>query len=91
MAYAIHPHGSHLSASNSNSGDLVLSMSPQAEHITPREVDEWLREIGWICNGVDPNNGAILYTKESITTNARYFAWYEAVAYETFRFLTLGG
>lgn len=58
---------------------------------TPEDVDEWLKAGGWTVAGKDYDNQLALYQNHQKTKGAGYFYWYEAIAYEHFWFMTVGG
>jgi len=59
-------------------------------HSEPPKLDWWLTKLGWSYAMHDPTTNEQLYTKQSEpAANYMYYRWYEAVAYESFKFMTL--
>lgn len=59
-------------------------------HDAPPKIDDWLVKLGWSYAMNDPVTQEQLYTKQDEpAANHMYYRWYEAVAYESFKFMTL--
>lgn len=59
--------------------------------VEPQDVHDWLTDMGWgVCHSRHPDTGERLYEKQDHLPNAS-LTWYEAVAYESYRFFSLGG
>lgn len=58
----------------------------------PSEVDNWLRSRGWTTPSNHPDTGEPLYEKNGDAYASPYlFRWHEAVAWESYIFLSIGG
>lgn len=83
-----------------NGPSVTLSINiPQEE--CPLRIDAYLKEIGWQTNSWCPNTGEPLYSKNDEIHNEQgilengtsgyYFRWHEAIAYEFYKMMTIGG
>jgi hypothetical protein len=71
--------------------EITLTFSG-TQQTTPMNIDKFLKELGWTQNNVDPDNNDELYQKQNDQEiSLMHFRWYEAVAYEWYRTMTLGG
>jgi hypothetical protein len=62
------------------------------EHRVPPNIEQFLGELGWTSQCNDPDTREQLYTKVSdLDLSNKHFKWYEAIAYEWYRTMTLGG
>jgi len=58
----------------------------------PQGIPKWLQDMGWTTSTNDPDTEEMLFQRQGDEQNSTmYFRWYEAVAYEWFRMMTLGG
>ena len=90
MAYPSFPDPTSI-RTGSTSGSITLDLHTPT-HVTPNDVDTWLKANRWHSPCTDPDSGEVLYQKHSTPEcNGAYFRWYEAVAYECYRFLSIGG
>ena len=56
----------------------------------PPKIQQWLLDVGWSLGPQDPDTYEQLFKKEDEpATNFMYYRWYEAVAYENWKFMTL--
>ena len=56
----------------------------------PPKVETWLLTVGWVLAVQDPSTYEQLYTKQDEpAADYMYYRWYEAVAYENWKFMTL--
>ena len=90
MAYNQWPAKSQIiPVATANEVSFNFSGTPQA---TPNNVDQFLKKLGWTQNNVDPDNDDELYQKQNDPEiSLMHFRWYEAVAYEWYRMMTIGG
>lgn len=59
-------------------------------HAAPPKIEAWLLTLGWTYSVQDPTNYEQLFQKAGEdATEHMYYRWYEAVAYESFKFMTL--
>lgn len=88
MSYNQYPSKTDLSLSVID--DKVTSDIIFTPHEAPVKVQDFLFKCGWSFQMHDPNTDEPLYVKtdEPATMHMSY-RWYEAVAYESFKFMTL--
>jgi hypothetical protein len=59
-------------------------------HDAPPKIDDFLIKVGWTMQMHDPSTMEPLYVKtDEPATQHMSFRWYEAIAYESFKFMTL--
>lgn len=62
------------------------------EHTLPQEVSSWLCSKGWSMSGHDPDTMEPLFIPPSnYKTSLLFYKWFEAIAYEYFWMMTIGG
>lgn len=63
------------------------------QHNVPVEVSTWLNELGWGSPCTHPDTGEQLYQKagHAGSIGISYFTWSEAVAWEWYMMMSLGG
>jgi len=91
MSFMVPPTGTTIRTNASGSGvQLELDFDYQD---TPPKVDEFLKKVGWSEHYSNhPNTQETLYQKiGDEDTQGMYFTWVEAMAYEWYRTITLGG
>lgn len=89
MSYNSFPQESGL-RTGSTSGDISIYVD-KPDHVAPTDVHEFLTTHGWTDYGNDPNSGEALYCLDGNFNGVTYYRWYEAMAYEFYKFITLGG
>ncbi len=57
----------------------------------PEDIEKWLLAAGWTGGNYCPDTNQELFTNFEKTKNTSYFFWYEAVSYEYFWMMTIGG
>lgn len=87
MPYPYYPNGLTLRTSSSSNGFTIDLDTPTV--VTPLDVHNWLISIGWQSASTCPDTGQKLYTRTD--GDPHHWTWTEAIAYETYKFLTLGG
>lgn len=74
----------------SSDGQVITHNVTVTCHDAPPKIDDWLIKLGWALGVHDPSTMEPLYTKQDEpAANHMYYRWYEAVAYESFKFMTL--
>lgn len=62
----------------------------QSPHSVPVKIEDWLLGIGWTYTMQDPNTHEALFQKHGDRdVDTMYYRWYEACAYEFWRFITI--
>lgn len=87
MPYPFYPDPTML-RTGSTSGTLTIDLDLPTV-VTPLDVDGWLMDIGWHSHSTCPDTGQKLYIRAE--GDPHHWTWTEAIAYETYKFLTLGG
>lgn len=97
MSYDYSPHGEEIELVNDElrvaGGVTIKARMERNAHTCPTQVYEWLvYKCGWISSIVDPTTGEPLFASpDSYALDLMYHRWYEAVAYESYLFMTIGG
>ena len=75
-----------------NTGNGVEFNQVQDNHAVPMGVDAWLQQLGWGTPCNDPDTTEPLYQKSgNQDVGSKYFKWYEAIAWEWYMMMSLGG
>jgi hypothetical protein len=71
--------------------DYVYTMPVEyTAHDTPPKIEKFLHDCGWSYAMNDPNTMEVLYQKHvEMDAGTLYYRWYEAMAYEFWKFLTI--
>lgn len=87
MPYPYFPDATFLRTGSSN-GHLTLAIDIPTR-VTPLDVSSWLLSRGWVVGPSHPDTGEVLYCREA--GDPHHWTWTEAIAYECYRFLSIGG
>ena len=86
MSYMGAPSGTRIVA-NSSGNNVQMEMQFDYED-TPAKVDQFLKKLGWTEHFTNhPDTQKI----GDVDTENMYFSWIEAMGYEWYRMITLGG
>jgi hypothetical protein len=85
------PDSTKVMAEATTSNNIQLFSKHEKEE-TPTDIKNFLAGLGWQATMKHPDNEDDLWSKPGDMEIASfYFRWYEAVAYEWYRMLTIGG
>ena len=92
MAYNQWPGGLGSQVTTHASANTVEYKYSGAYQYVPVGIPVFLQDMGWNTTCNDPDTEEMLFQKQGDPNiSTMYFRWYEAVAYEWFRMMTLGG
>lgn len=97
MSYNYSPHDEDIELINDelrvSGGVTIKAKLERNTHVCPTRVYHWLVEkCGWVPSINDPMTGEPLFMAPShYELELMYHRWYEAVAYESYLFMTIGG
>lgn len=88
MSYNQYPDKDQMMLSTS---DNKITIEPnRIPHDCPDQINAFLLNCGWVCSHYDPNTHEPLFQKANeLAAQSMYYRWYEAMAYEFWRFVTL--
>jgi hypothetical protein len=99
MSFWSTPVGTQVEVSGSGAS-LTLSLKKD-DHECPPRILEFLKMLGWQDFNTCPDTGECLLTKNDEIHNEQgsiengthgyYYRWYEAIAYEYYKMMTIGG
>ena len=88
MATQNWPQGQELHLSTS---DNKITIQPQVQQQDcPTKIEELLRNLGWVQATTHPDTFEPMWQKTAEEdTEGMYYKWYEAMAYEFYKFVTI--
>ena len=88
--YDSFPVASKVTANTTGNG-IELYAQP-SNHDVPAKIQDFLTGMGWNTGTYDPDTNEQLFQKMSdVDISNYYFRWPEAMAYEWYRMMSLGG
>ena len=89
MSYINSPWPTDISFTPNNSNGITAVVN-QPDQECPQVIKNLLYELGWNASISDPNSGELLFQKTmEFQTEGQYFRWYEAVAWEFYKFIKI--
>ena len=86
---------------DSSGPSITARLEDNNEEDCPTQVKEWLQGLGWSVATHHPDTGEPLFRKDATKnvpnigtvdlTDGHYYRWSEAVAWEMFFFMSIGG